>query len=220
MKFKLVTLSVILSFTLFNCKQEPTAPEFPLLYANRNEITQCATKDSLLLNEALQSFETDLLDTYGDERKNSNRAYTQFFNAIRTKRIDYTVMASDHTKQIMEALKTQPGLWTTDGTEYNLNYSNPIVECIATNMTDSGFKTTFNALLDTNSMSYRMYSEAIRKQTTMLNKDKYLALFVALDMYYAKLFNVDFAKAEAAASNIDFNAKPPKKEDNHEGHNH
>ncbi|WP_053992263.1 hypothetical protein [Mangrovimonas sp. TPBH4] len=220
MKFKLVTLSVILSFTLFNCKQESSTPEIPLLYANRNEIKLCNTKDSLLLNEALQSFETDLLDTYGDEKKNSNRAYTQFFNAVRTKRIDYTVMVSDHTKEVMEALKTQPGLWATDGTEYHLNYNSPIVECVRTNMAESGFKTTFNALLDTNSMSYRMYGEAIRKQTTILSKDKYLALFVALDIYYAKLFNVNFTKAEGAASNIDFNAAPPKKEDSHEGHNH
>ncbi|OMP30469.1 hypothetical protein [Mangrovimonas sp. DI 80] len=219
MKFKLVTLSVILSFTLFNCKQESSTPDIPLIYANRNEIKLCNSKDSLLLNEALQSFETDLLDTYGDEKKNSNRAYTQFFNAVRTKRIDYTTMASDHTKEVLGALKTQQGLWVTDGTEYHLNYNNPIVECVSTNMTESGFKTTFKALLDTNSMSYRMYGEAIRKQTTVLNKDKYLALFVALDMYYAKMLNIDFSKVEAA-SNVDFNQTPPKQEDNHEGHNH
>jgi len=222
MKFKLIITCLIASLVLWNCKQEPKTPEVDYKYANNNELKDCKSKDSLLLNEALMSFEKDLINAYDPKTQSPNRSYVRFLSDVRVNKVNYIAITSKHTKELFEALKSKSDLWNTKEGDYTLNYANPLVACIASNMQEGDLKITFNALVDTNSMSYRMYSEELRRNTISITKDKYLALFVALDLYYAKLFAVDFNKQPEA--NIDFNKKPVKKEieskDSHEGHNH
>jgi len=48
-------------------------------------------------------------------------------------------------------------------------------------------------------------------------------MYVALDLYYAKMFNINFSKEnlEKPEQKVDFNQVPPKQvTDPHAGHNH
>ena len=75
-------------------------------------------------------------------------------------------------------------------------------------------------------MSSRLFGEPLRASVSQATRDKYLALYIALDFYYVKLFDVDFTKInfEDPQSKVDFNKLPPKQiqkeADPHAGHNH
>lgn len=229
MKIKSICLA-FLSVITFNCNQskEQKTPEIDYTYTTQNiSISNCTDKDIKLFNEALLSFENDIKTKYNVNDQNINRAYIGFLNDTRNNRINLQAMVSKPTKTVFEALKTRTDIWTENN---QLNYNSDIVKCLVENISDKNLKTTFHALLSTNSMSFRMYGEAVRSRSITLRSDKYLSLFLALDQYYAKLHNVDLSKAKEAESNIDFNKRPAKKqiqkkaENNkknaHAGHNH
>lgn len=223
MKIKSICLA-FLSVISFNCNQskEQKTPEIDYKFTTQDvRIGNCSDKDIKLFNEALLSFEEDIKTKYNVNDQNINRAYIGFLNDTRINRINLKPMVSQQTKTVFEALKTRTDLWN----ENQLNYDSELVKCLVNNISDKNLKTTFNALLSTNSMSFRMYGEAVRSKSTTLRTDKYLALFIALDQYYAKLHNIDLSKVEEAKSKVDFNKKPvTKSEENkktsHSGHNH
>ena len=233
MKIKSIVLALA-SVIVFSCnqtKEEQATPEIDYKFTSdkTTNIENCSDKDLKLLDEALLTFENNIKTKYNVNDRNINRAYMGFLNDTRINRINLSAMATKHTKTVFDALKTRNDIWTENG---QLDYNSDIVKCIANNITDKNLKTTFNALLSTNSMDFKMYGEAIRTKSATLRTDKYLALFLALDLYYAKLHNVDLSNVKEAGSNIDFNKRPPKpqqikqqkieatKKDPHAGHNH
>ena len=202
-------LSILLVFIIFtSCKKEATLSEYK--YADKLYFN-CDGVNSDLFREALYSFEEDITKQYArNGRQNLTQAYGQAITAGIYGRGKYNEMVSPHTKEIFELLKTQTNLWNTDGKIKTLNYNHDLVKCIAKNITNEDIKTTFNALLSTNSMSPKLFGEAMRRQSNLAIKDKYLATYIALDMFYAKLFNVDLNAPKEGNKNIDFNKTPSK----------
>ncbi len=196
-------LSILLVFIIFtSCKKEATLSEYK--YADKLYFN-CDGVNSDLFREALYSFEEDITKQYArNGRQNLTQAYGQAITASIYGRGKYNEMVSPHTKKIFELLKTQTNLWNTDGKIKTLNYNHDLVKCIAKNITNEDIKTTFNALLSTNSMSPKLFGEAMRRQSNLAIKDKYLATYIALDMYYAKLFDVDLnaPKTEKKQQNL------------------
>ncbi len=199
----LKTLSILLILTLFtSCKKEAKLSEYK--YADKLYF-ECDGVNSDLLREAVYSFEDDITNYYArNGRQNLSQAYTQAVTAGISGRGKYIEIVSPHTKEIFELLKTNTDLWNTDGKIKTLNYNHSIVKCIGNNINNADLKTTFNALLSTNSMTPKLYGEAIRRQSNLAVKDKYLATYIALDMYYAKLFDVDLdaPKTEKKQQNV------------------
>ena len=71
-----------------------------------------------------------------------------------------------------------------------------LMDCIAQNITNPDLKTTLNALLSTNSMNPKLFGAPLSTNYSLTLSDKYLAAYVAFDLFYAKLFDVDFSKVE------------------------
>lgn len=220
----------------FSCKQnksEATLAEYK--YADQPETISCDPAIDKLMKEALYSFENDMLNQYDPNGKNKLRAYRTFVNNAVANRVDVANMMSKHTKAVFDVLKTKTELWD----DTTLNYNSDLVKCLSNNIQDKNLKTTFDALVSTNSMNQQLFGPALRSNTSY-TRDIYLQTFLALDYYYAKMLVLDFAQIDLEAneakqqtnSKIDFNKKPqlaPKRDlqsfktskpDDHAGHNH
>lgn len=224
---KLFTVALV-SLTFINCKNnEVKLSEYKYLDKTLN-IT-CTQIDSTLIKEAVLSFEDDISNHFmRNETPNLSQAYSRIINYGIYGKAPYRDMVSDHTKEIFDALKTNTDLWITKDDNTTLNYNHPYVLCLAENIKDKDINTTFNALLNTNSMRQDIFAEAFRRKSSLALRDKYLATYIALDLYFAKLFNVDFNQPKSAkpAQNKNQNLSEPKlnkqvkKADPHAGHNH
>ena len=187
---------LIVSFLLFSCKKEATLSEFK--YSASDFQVTCDGINPELLKEAVYSFEDDITNYFAQKgSKNLSQAYSRAVNLGIYGRAKYEEIASPHTIEIFEILKTDKDLWNLDGETKSLNYNSKIVKCLADNLSDKDLQTTFNALLETNSMSAKLFGEPLRRGAYLAIKDKYLATYIALDMFYAKLFDVDFSQKDA-----------------------
>lgn len=206
---KFITL-LFISIGLIGCKKEGTLSEYK--YSTQEYPVLCEGVDLKLLQEAVYSFENDITTYFGNKgSKNLSQAYARTINLTLFGRAKYTEIVSAHTKEIFNILKQDEQMWREDGSAISLNYDSKFVQCLANNITNKELQTTFKALLSTNSMSAKLFGEPLRRSTHLALRDKYLATYIALDFYYAKLFDVDFEVSETKNTN---------KKDPHAGHNH
>ena len=236
MNTRILNIVFVLLLALnFNCKQESSATLAEYKYADQPETISCNPADDKLFKEAVYSFENDIINNYDPNGKNKLRAYRSFVNNAIANRVQVESMMSKQTKAIFDVLKTKSNLWEGN----HLNYTSDLTKCLSNNMQDKDLKTTFNALITTNSMSQQLFGPALRSNTSY-TRDPYLQTFIALDYYYAKMLDVDFTKVDLDANeakqqannNIDFNKRPAaqpvgttpqlnkEKTDDHAGHNH
>lgn len=223
MNTKINFITILLVFALASCKKENTFTDYKYAY-EPNTLT-CDNLDTKLYNEALYSFEADILSFYGKNNPNYNQlqAYNQFIREGIYGRANLEGIISKHSTKVFEALKNDKNLWISQNGSTGLNYKSPFLDCISKNMSDKSLKTTFNALISTNSMSPKLFGAPLLTNYRFVQNDKYLATYVALDLYYSKFFDIDFAKInfDKPDSPVDFNNVPQQPvEDPHAGHNH
>lgn len=203
----------VICLILISCKEKQ--PELVLKYSDKPALINCNTNHSDLFNEAIYSFEEILIDNFANKNANLTNSYRNFLKESTNNTANYNNISNDHTLAVFEALKNVEGLWIKKGNEMSPNYNHEIFSCIGDNIQDKDLKATYNALLTTNSMSMRMLKDVLIAKSSRLNTDKYLATFVALELYYSKLSDVDLSKKELKPTNTKH-----KEEDPHAGHNH
>jgi hypothetical protein len=226
LKFKIIALFV--ATTVLSCKTEPkekTLTDYK--FSEKGIVLNCDEFDLKLLNEALFSFEDDILKTYGTPAQTGNpnltRAYSQFIRNAMYSRAKYEDIVSPHSAKIFEVLKSKTELWNLDDPNGKLNYNSAVIRCISDNMTDKSLKATMDALIETNSMKAKLYGPAILSNYGAAIRDKYLSTYVALEFYYGRMFDLDLSKvSEKPKPPVDFNKipLPVPGEDPHAGHNH
>ena len=207
MKSTLTLITFLLVFTLFNCNKQNPFSDYK--YSDKPEAIICEGLNSKLYNEALYSFEDDILKFYQQKKSNITlvQGYSQFIRAAIYSPPKFEEIVSKHTLDVFEALKNDTDLWDATNSKSHLNYNGKILNCIASNIKDTNLKTTFEALISTNSMSPKLFgTPLVTKYRNALN-DKYLALYIALDLYYAKLFDIDFSNVnlDKPEQKVDFN---------------
>lgn len=211
MNLKTTLFSFLLAFILFSCKKENTFSDFK--YKDKPAILTCDNLNSKLYQEALYTFEDDLLNFYKRNNANSTLAqsYSQFIRNSIYGRIKYEDIISEHTYKVFEALKDENDLWDANNQKSHLNYKSAIITCMANNIKDVALKTTFNSLISTNFMDPKLFGSPLMAKYTNTLSDKFLATYVALDLFYAKLFDIDFSNVNFEKPQpIDFNVIPPK----------
>ena len=191
-----LTIILLIMVVFTNCKNDPQLSEYK--FSEKEFQLNCENIDLDLIKEAVYSFEADITDYFTPKgKKNLSQAYPRVVNYGINARANFNKIASPHTQEIFEILRKDTELWNLNGEIKSLNYDHELVKCIANNLTDKDLKTTFNALLTTNSMSAKLFREPLRRKAYLAVNDIYLATYIALDMYYAKLFNVEFDKKNA-----------------------
>lgn len=212
MKTRLIYFVICL--TLVNCKN--SKPELIFKYSDKPIAINCSETDSKLFNEALHHFEESITEKYQNKNSNLNLSYRTFIRESATNRIDYNTISDQHSLDVFEALKNIDGLWIQNKDNISINYNHEIFKCISNNIIDKDIKTTYNALLSTKSMNFRMLKDLLITKSNRLNTDKYLATHVALELYYSKLSNVDLSKQQETPKDT----KTLKEKDPHAGHDH
>jgi len=210
MKLTLNLILVLIAFTFMGCEKKTPFSDFK--YANKGAVLNCENINTPLFNEALFSFENDIVSFYNKNGpENIGLAYSQFMRNAINGRAKYIEIVSPHTVKIFEALKNENNLWDAENTKSYLNYKSDYITCILANIKDAKLKTTFNALVSTNSMSPELFGTPISRNYRVLTTDKYLAAYVALDLYYAKLFKIDLSQVKdkpVVEEKVDFNKRP------------
>ena len=191
MKSKIVLLALFL--ILFNCQTE-TKPQLDYKHASQTPTLKCESVETKLFEEALLSFEADLIRTYSSDQDNLSRAYSQFMRLTMSNRVTYNDLVSEHSLKVYEALKAEKSLWITSENGSKLNFEHPVFMCIGANIINKDLRTTYNALLSTNSMSMRMIGNLLHSKSFTLSDDRYAATFTALITYYGNFKGVDFSQ--------------------------
>lgn len=194
MKTRFFKLFIItLTFGLISCKNENALSEYK--YTDKGLVFNCENLNAKLYSEALFAFENDILNHYGKNIPNATllQAYSQFIRYAVYSRVKYEDIVSPHTLKVFEALKNENDLWDANNPNSHLNYNSSLVKCIAVNMQNPDLKTTFNALLSTHTMAPKPFGAPLSSNFRLALQDKYLAAYVAFDLFYAKLFDADLS---------------------------
>ena len=212
--------TIVFALILIGCKSEPEAFS-NFKYTDKGVVLNCETLDTKLYNEALFAFENDMIEFYSKGQSNITRSYSFFVRDAVNGRAKYAEILSPHTVEVFEALKRETNLWNLNDANSNLNYDSPLFKCIVDNIQSNDLKTTLNALLTTNSMSPKLFGPPLQSQYSQAIRDKYLSAYMAFDLFYAKLFDVDLSqvKAKETEENKENTSEAPLT-DPHAGHNH
>jgi len=188
--------SIFITLLLFAFILSSSCNSLDYKYSDKEDTIICEEYDvnTKLLKEALYSFENDLRTHYTRKLKSLPRGYINYINLGITDSIPSKETISDYSRLIFELLKDEKDLWIIKNGKHKLNYNSSIVTCISDNIMDKGLKATFNALLSTNNMHPRLIGPAIQSKINVTITDKHIATFIALDMFYARLFDVDFTE--------------------------
>ncbi|MCB0382248.1 MAG: hypothetical protein KDD05_02780 [Psychroserpens sp.] len=204
----------VICLILVNCKD--AQPELIRKYSEKPNVINCDIENAELFNEAIYSFETILIDNYANKNPNLTNSYRVFLKESTNNTANYNAITNEHALAVFEALKSVDGLWMTTDNKMSPNYKHPVFSCIGENIQDTYLKATYNALLTTNSMSMRMLKDVLIAKSSRLNTDKYLATFVALELYYSKLSDVDLSQKQPTPTE----KHVKENNDPHAGHNH
>lgn len=211
MNSKITFIVFFLAFTFYGCKKENTFTDFK--FTNKPDVLVCNGSNYKLYQEALYSFEDDILKFYGKGNPNTTliQAYSQFIRNAIYGQLKFGDIISEHTYKIFKALKNETDLWDANNPKSHLNYHSKIITCVSNNMQDEALKTTFNALVSTNFMEPKLFGSPLMNKYRNILSDKHLATYVALDLFYAKLFDVDFSNINFDKPEpLDFNVVPAK----------
>lgn len=219
---KLLAITLLITFT--SCKKEQTIILSEYKYEEKGIVLNCDKMDLKLLNEALFSFENDILNAFAQDKKNLAQAYAQFTRSAVSGRANYEEIVSLHSLAVFEVLKSKQELWDLNNPNTKLNYNSSLFQCIVENIKSKDLKTTLHALISTNSMSTKLFGSALNSEYRSAVSDKYLSAYMAFDLFYAKLYDIDINKVIDKEKKVDFNKLPPTPTtpavDTHAGHNH
>lgn len=185
--FKLFAIAILI--TSVSCKKE--APlEFK--HADKPNVLACEFPKGDLYKEAVFSFEEDIINLFKGTGTNytPSRSYITFITNAMNDKIKVEDIASRHSYDIAQLLKNDPDIWNRSGKTTTLDYSAPFMDCIANNIKITDIKTTFNALLSTNSMRPKLILTPLRGVARQIQGDGSLKTFVAFEYFYSKLMGV------------------------------
>lgn len=176
---------LLLIVTIASCDQ---TPKFDYKYEDELQTLSCEGVDNTLLNEVLHTFEADLRYGYNGyaEGKTLSTLYGQFLYTGFSGTAAYATFASPHAIELKGALIDE-GIIITNGVKSNLNYNHPTVQCIIDKIEDKDLARTIKALVDTNSMDPKLFNNRMINFGLDADKNRYEALYVALDAYFQKL---------------------------------
>ena len=172
---------------------------FEYKYSDKPIQVTCPGANEKLLNEALYSFFDDITVYYRTKTNDPSNsgmstyeAYANFAYAGALGETDYQNMVSEHTRNVMKALKKETQLWDKKPAMSNLNYKSEFVNCLITNFKDKDMTATIHGLITANSMTPKLMAERFRMAIKPALDDPNYGMYIALDTYYQYLFDLEF----------------------------
>lgn len=192
MKYKLSSL-LIMVFLLAGCKNS-----IEYKYLDKPQTVDCPGIDSQLMHEALYSFQEDIgsfYNQYTDYKQGTSsfymEAYMQYVFFGFSGGARYQEIVSDHSLEILNALKEVPGLFIQKEGSLELNYEHEYIECLFSSIEDEDLRTQFASMQAVNYFSPQIVAELMRVNVLKVIQDPYLAMYMSLDAYYQYLADLD-----------------------------
>lgn len=185
-------LYIIVALVMASC-QKP----FEYKYQDKGKPIQCQGLDNALLHEALYSFQEDISSYYRDPDviAGSDRFYMQGLAAYVSDGMfgtaPYTLIVSDHSKEVLEQLKMHPDIWNPDGSVSKLNHQSELVLCLFQQIRDPEIKNLLQRLNQHGAIDPAQLSTPFREKIYKAFTDANLAMYIALDGYYQHLYRLD-----------------------------
>ncbi|MEP0265741.1 hypothetical protein [Dokdonia sp.] len=184
---KKIAFLILAATSIMSCNQKA---KFDFKFADQEQVISCSEKDNALLNEVLYSFENDLLTKYDSVNRSKIKAYGNFIYRGMDGSAKYAEMTTPNTQPIIDALIAE-NILIIDKSPSHLNYEHPAVQCIVNNIKDENLRTTLNGLINTKTMNPKLFNSRLRNFGRNADKDRYQALYIALDGYYQQILNVE-----------------------------
>lgn len=194
MKHKTLLVILVLSALLLSCSQEQTSYK----YQHKADIITCTNVNSALLKEAFYAFENDLFQHTKDTLQvDIEAAYNRWIYPSHNNNFNIKTLVSPYTVSLFNKLKIEePQLFDITNKDSNLNYNSTLITCIADNVRDQDLKTTFNALLDSKSMSPKLFGDRLTFNLLKVTRDPYMRYYVIFEYGYGKMFFNDFSEIQ------------------------
>jgi len=183
---KKIVFLILTAILLTSCNQKD---KFDFKFADQEQVISCSETHNALLNEALYSFENDLIKRYDSINQKKVKAYGSFIYKGMEGTIKYEDIITPNTLPIANALLDE-NILIKDKSPSHLNYEHPTVQCVVDNIKDESIRNTINALIDTKTMNPKLFNTRLRNFGRNAEKDRYLSLFIGLDGYYQQMLNI------------------------------
>ncbi|WP_290697273.1 hypothetical protein [Lacinutrix sp.] len=218
MKTTIKLLALLILVTVSSCNN---SKKIEFKYTESIKLLTCDLPNVDLLKEAIYAFENDIINTYDAQNRNIVKSYTSYINLKSRNKADVKEIASAHSLAIAKALKEDTNLWTVSNGVTTLNTSHSlIIDCIANNIKNKDIKTSYKALLSTNSFKSNLILPLFIGNTGVIQTDGSLKSFVALEYFYSQLLDVRLEELKnpnpqlqpepikPAVNKVDFNKTP------------
>lgn len=204
----------IISILLLNSCKEKT---FDFKYADKEDLFECSLVGNMeLIKEAVYVFEDFIKNNYSFKQPFSvSKGYTKFLNNTEAGYMPLAEKFDNHIKEVVYKLKEQETIWNTSGNRTTLNYNSNLANCILSNIQNQNLKNILSSMMKSNTLRSNIFAPSVNTNVNILEKDRALATYEALDMFYAKLFHLDLSLSPVEIS------KQLKKinDENHASHN-
>ena len=187
---------LFLACLIGSCQSNKEVTPMNYKYGDQEQVINCEGQNNALLNEALYSFEDDLLNTYDAESRRPITAYGQFTFVGLSGQAEFKRIVSEHSKIVLSKLIEEGIIIKNTGAKSNVNYEHPAVVCAIDNLKDAALKKTINALISTNSMDPVLFDSRLRNAGRLVQNQRYLAFYLSLDAYFQQLANLDMKPTE------------------------
>ncbi len=186
MKKNILFALVLLLF--LSCNQKKLEYQFN----DKEDLTfTCEYQNKALIKEALYTFEEYIEKNYAAIDHRTIEGYRSYLHLLYDNSPPASEYFSDHLKDVVNTLLKEEDLWVQEGYNFTLNYNNPFVKCLIENIEDKDIKNTLNILKQTNTLKAEVVAPIFYEKKNLMVKDKALATYVALDMFYAKVFHMN-----------------------------
>ena len=183
-----------------SCKEEP---KLAYKYSDKDPMFLCSEADMDLINEAVYAFEDFILTNYDFAlNKELSSVYKNFFNNAEMGLTPMAERADDHLIQIINALRNEKDLWNINEGMYSLNLDSNLLTCLANGIQDESFGRIFETLVSSRTLRTTTIAPLMRQQAFLLKEDKAISTYVALDMFYAKILDIDFSQSKQEVGKI------------------
>jgi len=183
---KKIVFLILTTILITSCEQKA---KFDFKFADQEQVISCDKNYNAILNEALYSFENDILTKYDSLEQSKTKAYGSFIYRGMDGSAQYNQIMTSNTYPVIEALLAE-NILIKDKSPSHLNYEHPAVKCIVSNIKEEQLRNTIQALIDTKTMNPKLFNSRLRNFGRNAERQRYLALFVALDGYYQQILNI------------------------------
>lgn len=209
-------ISLILLVSIFTCLGCANKKKENYKYTDKDDLFSCSNVDMVLIKEAVYAFEDFIMKNYSYNSPHTlEKGYKNFLHNATMGLIPKAELFDQHLKDIFNSLKENESLWNISPEHTSLKYDTELINCIGNSINKGTNQNVFKALTESNTMRPKVFSASLYSDVDAVVNDKALGTYIALDMFYAKLFGLDLS-----LSPIELSKQIAEKNSELAGHHH